>query len=57
MTCIADIRCACGCDKPVSFDPGSDAVRDLFLLKRERPVVGRCLRCLVAEPATAEAAP
>ena len=54
---LASIRCACGDDKPVSFDPGSVEVREVVLLKRERPVVGRCLRCLVAEPATAEAAP
>jgi hypothetical protein len=39
------------------FNPGSVEVREVVLLKRERPVVGRCLRCLVAEPATAEATP
>lgn len=43
---LASLRCACG-DKPVSFDPGSVEVREVVLLKRERPVVGRCLPCVM----------
>lgn len=42
---LADIRCACGSDQCVVFDPGEDAVVDLFLIRRGRPVTGRCLSC------------
>jgi hypothetical protein len=57
MISLTDLRCACGTpDKPMCFDPGEADVREMFLLKRERPVVGRCLRCLIGEPATAEVA-
>ena len=49
MTCIDAIRCACGtADKPMCFEPGSVEVREHdILLKREQPVVGRCLPCVM----------
>lgn len=57
MIRIADLRCACGTTDPViCIDPGEDEIRDLFLLKRERPITARCLQCLIgAAPVAAEA--
>lgn len=55
MIRIADLRCACGTSDPVvAIDPGSDEIRDLFLLKRGRPAIGRCMRCLIGTPAIIE---
>jgi hypothetical protein len=45
---LASLRCACGSDQPMCFDPGSVEVREHdILLKREQLVVGRCLPCVV----------
>lgn len=49
MIRIADLRCVgCGTADIGMVDPGDDEVRDLFLLKRGRPVTARCLACWVA---------
>lgn len=43
---LSDLRCSC-CGSPdvVLIDPGDEEVRDLFLLKRGRPVTARCMAC------------
>ena len=52
---IADIRCACGSRECVLFDPGENDARDLFLLRRGRPVTGRCLACWPVQKEAADA--
>lgn len=42
---LSDLRCACGSDQVVAIDPGDEEVRDLFLLRRGRPVTAYCLAC------------
>ena len=55
---IPELRCACGSDQVMCFDPGDIEVREQdILLKRERPFTARCLQCLIGAPATAEATP
>lgn len=55
---IAAIRCACGNSRLMCFDPGELEVREHgILLRRERPVTGRCMTCVIGAPATAEATP
>lgn len=52
---LAALRCLCGSDKVMAFDPGDIEVREHgILLRRERPVTGRCMRCLIGAPAVVE---
>lgn len=52
---IAALRCRCGSPDVVAIDPGEPPVIDVQtdkMLRRGRPITGRCLACLLtAEPA------
>ena len=52
---LSDIRCACGSDQCVLFDPGENEAREPFLLRRGRPVTGRCLACWPVQREAADA--
>ena len=43
---LSDLRCdECGSKDIVAIAPGTDEVRELFLLQREVPVRCRCMQC------------
>lgn len=45
MNFLTGFKCTCGSEEVIAVEPGEDEVREIFLLRAERPDKAWCLPC------------
>ena len=45
MSFFTGFRCDCGSEQVMAVEPGEEEIRELFLLRRERPAKAWCMPC------------